>query len=153
MYKFEIEYIVVTWLRVCPYVMTTVNYRHFAHAHNNAHPPKIPKYRSKILYLTYGRYNAHPLKIQFLNLQAHGRYGGRLRYNHFVKYESLQWIEDEYKIQDGCHIHKNVVLTSELKTYKFTYCFEFHVNSKINSEHMLIFLKSKMVGKSIWNIY
>ena len=57
----------------------TVNYRHFAHAHNNAHPPKIPKYRSKILYLTYGRYNAHPLKIQFLNLQAHGRYGGRLR--------------------------------------------------------------------------
>ena len=58
----------------------TVNYRGNAHARNNAHPPKTPKYRSKILCLTYGRYNAHPLKIQFLNLEAHGRYGGRLRY-------------------------------------------------------------------------
>ena len=58
----------------------TVNYRCNAHARNNAHPPKTPKYRSKILCLTYGRYNAHPLKIQFLNLEAHGRYGGRLRY-------------------------------------------------------------------------
>ena len=58
---------------------STVNYRHYAHARNNAHPPKIPKYRSKILYISYVRYNAHPLKIQFLNLEAHGRCDGRLR--------------------------------------------------------------------------
>ena len=64
---------------------STVNYRCNAHARNNAHPPKTPKYRSKILCLTYGRYNAHPLKIQFLNLEAHGRYGGRLRYVYYAR--------------------------------------------------------------------
>ena len=58
---------------------TTVNDRLSAHARHNAHPLKIENYRWKILYLTYVRYNAHPRKIQFLNLEAHGRYGGRLR--------------------------------------------------------------------------
>ena len=86
----------------------TVNYRHFAHAHNNAHPPKIPKYRSKILYLTYGRYNAHPLKIQFLNLQAHGRYGGRLRYIYIKRENCTRRTRSppiEYTVNDRLSAH------------------------------------------------
>ena len=93
----------------------TVNYRHYAHAHNNAHPPKIQKYRSKILYLTYGRYNAHPLKIQFLNLQAHGRYGGRLQYYfglmnnnvHVNRSQSIAALNDEIQWNIERHMPKS----------------------------------------------